>query len=132
ADVGSARAEARERAQLPAVVLVQVLEHVEVPVAAAHAEVVGVAAVPAVEEVVDLDRLLAEDEAAGPLAGALRAALDLDAHAAGLAPGEERRQGGLAAEAACVVSRTPWQPWTGRSRSSPARARVSGARSRSP
>src|SRR5439155_22863645 len=91
-----------------------------------------VAAVPTVEEVVDLDGLLAEDEAAGPLAGALGAALDLDAHAEGLAPGEERRQGGLAAEAACVVSRTPWQTWTGRSRSSPARARVSGTRSRSP
>src|SRR5207244_8090035 len=92
AEARAARAVARERAQLPAVVLAQVLEHVEVPVAAAHAEVIGVAAVPAVEEVVDLDRVLAENEAAGSLAGALGTALDLDAHAGGLAPVAPRRQ----------------------------------------
>src|SRR6266849_7559173 len=86
AEARTARAAARERAQLPAVVRAQVLEHVEVPVAAAHAEVAGVAAVPTVEKVVDLDDLLAEDEAAGPLAGAFGAALDLDAHGAGLSP----------------------------------------------
>src|SRR5439155_26350082 len=95
------RAAARERAQLPAVVRAQVLEHVEVPGAAAHAEVVGVAAVPAVEEVVDLDGILTEDEAAGPLVDALGAALDLDAHARGLSAGRRAasrwsRRGGRA------------------------------------
>src|SRR2546422_9579607 len=84
AEARAARAAACERAQLPAVVRAQVLEHVEVPVAAAHAEVVGVAAVPAVEEVVDLDGLLAEDEAAGPPPGAPGAAPDPEWHGRGL------------------------------------------------
>src|SRR5439155_9337671 len=67
---GTTRAEARapgaatgERAELPAVVAAEVLQHVEVAVAAAHAEVVGVVAVPAVEEVVHLDRVVPKDEA---------------------------------------------------------------------
>src|SRR5947209_8777899 len=70
---GTTRAEARapgaatgERAELPAVVAAEVLQHVEVAVAAAHAEVVGVVAVPAVEEVVHLDRVVPEDEAERP------------------------------------------------------------------
>src|SRR5258705_14017999 len=92
AEARTARAAARERAQLPAVVRAQVLEHVEVPVAAAHAEVVGVAAVPAVEEVVDLDGLFAEDEAAGPPPGAPGAAPALGAPAPGVSPPPPPRQ----------------------------------------
>src|SRR5215470_12579916 len=68
-------------------------------VPATHPEVVGVVAVPAVEEVVDLDRVLAEDEAPRRLTGALRGALDVDAHPDRLAPVARRRQDGLISDA---------------------------------
>jgi len=46
-------------------VAAQVLQHVEVAVATAHAEVVGVVPVPAVEEIVDLDGVVSEHETEG-------------------------------------------------------------------
>ena len=58
----------------------EVLQYVEVAVAAAYAEVVGVVAVPAVEEVLHLDGVVAEHEAERVRAF-LGPAFDVDAHA---------------------------------------------------
>src|SRR5207249_11620053 len=95
---GTTRAEARapgaatgERAELPAVVAAEVLQDVEVAVAAAHAEVVGVVPVPAVEEVVHLDRVVSEHEAER-VRPSLGATLHANPHRSRLAPVELRRQ----------------------------------------
>src|SRR3989442_15562351 len=88
-DARAARSTAGERAQLPEIPLTYVLEHVEMPVPSAHAEVVGVAPVPPVEQIVDFDRVLAEDEAAGSFAGAL-GELHVDPHERRLTAGRPR------------------------------------------
>jgi len=75
-------------------------------VAAAHAEVVGVVAIPAIEQIVDLDRVLAQDETARGRGATLGMALDLDAHGEALAPLGPRRQGTLAIFPAAVLRTT--------------------------
>ena len=69
----------------------QVLQHVEVAVATAHAEVVGVVPVPAVEEIVDLDGVVSEHETEG-VRSSLGDAFHANVHACGLALGDGRRQ----------------------------------------
>src|SRR5262249_32849385 len=66
-------------------VIAHVLEHVEVAVASTNAEVVRVVAVPAVEEIVDLDREVTENE---PLRSTRTlATLDPDTHRVRLSRG---------------------------------------------